>query len=288
MKQTFILSLLVAACLTAACSSDSENEEPKTERHPIIVEVSENPMKTADAKQAPSTRAGSQITTASFNNFSLSYYYGDSFNTGTYTKNGSGDWTAKNMAWPYDYNQKLNFYAYNVGTINDGSNPYVSFAVEGNVAAQKDLLVATHPNISYNDDNGKVSLAFDHACAAVKFTVSKTSSLAEKTIVVTSVLLKNVQKTADYYYSNGWVINEIDKTDYDLTTAALPEITTTKLDLPCGYLFLIPQSKEDVTLTINYTVNGGASLTKNFNLTGTWEAGHEYTINISMGTSFIS
>ena len=64
-------------------------------------------------------------------------------------------------------------------------------------------------------------------------------------------------------------------------------LTNDKRALPCDYLFLIPQSKEDLTLTVNYTVDGGTETSHTFELSDAWEAGTEYIVNISMGTSII-
>lgn len=61
-----------------------------------------------------------------------------------------------------------------------------------------------------------------------------------------------------------------------------------KKQLPCGYLFLIPQTKTGLTLNVKYTVNSGEEQSHGFNLAGTWDAGYEYTININMGTSIIT
>jgi hypothetical protein len=56
-------------------------------------------------------------------------------------------------------------------------------------------------------------------------------------------------------------------------------VTTTKEQLPCGWLYLIPQTKDDIKIEINY--NSGKQ--KTLTLSGTWEAGKQYTVNIRIG-----
>ena len=164
----------------------------------------------------------------------------------------------------------------------------------------KILLVATHKAISFNDAKGKVSLDFDHACAAVKFNIYKTDGVGEKSVIVKSVVLSGVKNQGDYYYNNegtkwqfqslpgsaSYTYDGYSSASYTLTTGDIT-LTTDKRALPCGYLFLIPQSKVGLTLTVYYTVDGGTETYYAFNLSGTWKAGTEYIVNISMGTSII-
>ena len=72
-----------------------------------------------------------------------------------------------------------------------------------------------------------------------------------------------------------------------LGSESLLYLTNDKQALPCGYLFLIPQTKVGLTLTVSYTVNGGNAESHTFDLTGSWNAGTEYIVNINMGTSII-
>ena len=152
---------------------------------------------------------------------------------------------------------------------------------------QTDLLVATHKAISFNDAGGKVSLDFDHACAAVKFNISKTAGVREKSVIVKSVVLSGVKNQGGYYYNVDTKWQGVKgSASYTLTTGDIT-LTTEKQPLPCGYLFLIPQPKEGLKLTVTYTVNNGTEQSHDFNLAGSWEAGVEYFVNINMGTAVI-
>jgi len=294
MKKIFFFTFLSAAFL-AACSSDDQ-DEPKQEPRLITVEVTENPLLDASGtpKQLP-TRTEAATTSESLAAFSMNY-------TGDYnykfSKNDVGSWNTN--TWPVSGNDtKIDFYAYNAGTFywNSG-NPYLNFTMDATASNQTDLLVATHKAISFNDAGGKVSLDFDHACAAVKFNIYKTAGVGDKSVIVKSVVLAGVRNKGDYYYNNegtkwqflpGTDSNTYDgysSASYTLTTGDIT-LTTDKQVLPCGYLFLIPQSKEGMTLTVKYTVNGGTETSYTFNLSRTWEAGTEYIVNISMGTSII-
>jgi len=284
MKKIFFFTFLTAAFL-AACSSDDQ-DEPKQEPRLITVEVTENPLLDANGtpKQLP-TRTAAATTSETLSAFSMNY-------TGDYKydfKKTDGSWNTN--TWPdIGKDTKIDFYAYNAGNFlwNDGK-PYLSFKMDASASNQTDLLVATHKEISYNDAKGKVSLDFDHACAAVKFNIYKTAGVGEeKSVIVKSVVLSGVKNQGDYYYNNvdtKWQ-SLSGSASYTLTTGDV-SLSTEKQELPCGYLFLIPQSKEGLTLTVSYTVNGGEELSHVFNLTGSWAAGVEYIINISMGTSII-
>lgn len=284
MKKIFFFTFLTAAFL-AACSSDDQ-DEPKQEPRLITVEVTENPLLDANGtpKQLP-TRTAAATTSETLSAFSMNYE-GNKF---SFEKKAGGSWNTNEYTWPVSgNNSKIDFYAYNAGTFywNSG-NPYLSFTMDASASNQTDLLVATHKAISFNDAGGKVSLDFNHACAAVTFNIYKTAGVGEKSVTVTSVELSGVKNQGDYYYNKETKWQSLSgSASYTLTDSNITLTTTDKQALPCDYLFLIPQSKEGMTLTVKYTVNGDAS-EYTFKLSGTWEAGTEYIVNISMGTSII-
>ena len=284
MKKIFFFTFLTAAFL-AACSSDDQ-DEPRQEPRLITVEVTENPLLDANGtpKQLP-TRTAAATTSETLSAFFMNYTAGYKYDC---EKSGE-TWNTNPNTWPVSGNDtKIDFYAYNAGTFNwISDNPYLSFTMDASASNQTDLLVATHKAISFNDAKGKVSLVFNHACAAVKFNIYKTAGVGEKSVIVKSVKLSGVKDQGNYYYNNEetkW--QSLSGTASYLLTDGDITLTTDKQALPCGYLFLIPQSKVGLTLTVKYTVNGDASEYA-FNLSDTWEAGKEYIVNISMGTSII-
>ena len=282
------ISLLAAACLTA-CSSEDEPVTKEAQR-PMTVDVAEHPIVDAGGTSGSGTnRAAAVTTTATLSSFSMNYQ-GNPYN---YTKTGSG-WST--YSWPSSVrnSEKIDFYAYTRGTFNYNSgNPYVAFTVESEPANQHDLLVAEHRQIAYNDAGGHVSLAFDHACAAVVLNVELTNTLRDKLgkdLTVHSIVLRNVNNKGDYYYATKSWSNLDGKADYTLTNSAIT-VSTTPQQLSCGYLFMIPQKHAanhtvGTYLEINYTTTSDSKRT-NLALDIDWEAGKCYTTTIRLGTSLI-
>lgn len=277
MKKQIILPLLALACL-AACSSDEEEVTPANDTPlPMTVEVTENAMTDENGARKQAATRGTEITGETLSAFSMNYQE----NKYDFSKEGT-TWTQH--TWP-NVDEKIDFYAYNDGTfIYNSGNPYVSFTVDNTPASQKDLLVATHKQISYNETKGVVTLAFDHACAAVKFTICKTAGVGDKAVVIKSVELSGVKNSGYYYYNNDesskW--QEASGTaTYTLTNSDIT-LTTEPVDLPCGYLFLIPQDKSGLTLTVNYTVGGEAKEWSHTWNSGSWAEGTSYIVEINM------
>ena len=274
----------------AACGDNDDAVpipiEPTPSPRLLTVEVSENPMQDNEASAREMKRTAAATTTATLSSFTMNYtdaWYNN------FTKTG-GTWSTAD--WPYGVNEntKIDFYAYNAGSFQwNSGTPYVSFMMDEDAFSQKDLLVATHKQISYNDAKGKVSLTFDHACAAVQFQICQTKKVTDegKNFIINSVVLKNVCKNGDYYYDSGWTLGS-NLTDLTLTNSTITLTTAYQL-LPCQWLFLIPQSQDGIQLEIKYTIDEGAEKTKILNVgTDSWEQGKQYTVNIRVGSSFLS
>ena len=274
----------------AACGDNDDAVptpiEPTPSPRLLTVEVSENPMQDNEASAREMKRTAAATTTATLSSFTMNYtdaWYNN------FTKTG-GTWSTAD--WPYGVNEntKIDFYAYNAGSFQwNSGTPYVSFTMDEDAFSQKDLLVATHKQISYNDTKGVVSLTFDHACAAVQFQICQTKKVTDegKNFIINSVVLKNVCKNGDYYYDSGWTLGS-NLTDLTLTNSTITLTTAYQL-LPCQWLFLIPQSQDGIQLEIKYTVDEGAEKTKILNVgTDSWEQGKQYTVNIRVGSSFLS
>lgn len=266
---------MLAATGLMACSSDDKNDV-KEEPRLMIVDVQ------------GITRGDAPTTTATLNSFSMNY----EDNKYNFTKNGT--WSTN--TWPSvgGNDQKIDFYAYTGGTFNYNSgNPYVSFTVEETVASQHDLLVAEHKQISFNDASGHVSLLFDHACAAVLFTVQITNTLhtnLKGDLTVNSIILNNVSSQGDYSYSSKTWSNVSTSRYYTLTNGAIT-VTTTPQEVAQGYLYMIPQTHEangatGTYLEINYT-KGNEDKQATIPLAIDWKAGESYPINIKLGTTTI-
>lgn len=275
---------LFALPLVTACSSDDE-EEPSNKRRTISVVVSENPMQNESAG-ARYTRA--DITTSeSFSSFKMIYQADAETNTPyTATKSDTpARWGVSPDYWPISvkYDTKINFYAYNGdGTFEYNSgDPYISFEMGDQPANLVDFMVA-NTNTSYNDHSGQVPLAFNHACAAVQFYVYCVDG---QTYSVKRITLKNVKNHGNYYYNtNSWSLSG-GTHDYLLTESRITP-TTTDQRLLCGWLFLIPQSKDAIKIDVTFTKSGSdTELTKTLSLSGSWDAGKRYSVRIRIGNS---
>lgn len=260
MKSLKLLLFVVAAAGFTACSSDDKEmmpggQEPETPLPPLAIEVKENPMVNPDAttrsadellqgKNAPTTRAAI-TTTTTLSEFNIYYVYGSVPYTGsvTATKSGEGKWTS-NGSWPQT-SEAINWYASSNGTFQDASNPYISFTVEENATAQKDLLVAK-TTAKYSDANGKVSFTFDHACTALRFLVKKATNLIDYTLSITEVKLCNVIKEGEYYYgTTSWTPGS-SCSSYTLYNGSAKTLGATEYEALDSsdepYLFMIPQT----------------------------------------------
>jgi len=280
-KGLFIL-ITLTACFCACSKDDSQQEDPAPVRK-ISIEVVENPM-VMDGDRATSSTRGSAITTSTLTAFSMNYGE-DVFSI---SKNGD-TWTPNPVNWPdVDNDTPITFRAYNGGTYIY-SGDYVSFTVEESASSQKDLLVATN-TVSYSASKGKVSLEFDHACAAVDFQLRISNTLSSSLgseLNINSVVLENVMNKGKYYYSTGW--DDVEgSASYTLTDGSF-YLGTALQSLYCGTLFMIPQTLADgAGLRIQYTVSGNTKETF-ISMSGqTWEAGIQYTSNIKLGTGQIN
>ncbi len=311
MKQIQLIALLLAAAGLTACSSDEGTGTVEAPRL-IIVDVTENPFTESSplAKKRVATRTAECATTESFDKFSMNYtqdYKYDFYKT-------SGSWTNTNT-WPNGTN-KCDFYAYTDDMGNteqseaperifqyNGGNPYIAFTVHEDAFSQHDLLVAKQKNVSYSNSNsdvyGHVSLSFDHALAAVLFQVKITNKLREKvgnTLTVNSIVLRNVSKSGKYYYDKEndkekWDTGGSGFADYTLTNGNFYVITDYQ-EVPCKYLFLIPQKRDangttGTYIEVTYTFSGQTQSSAVIPFDVDWEAGSLYPIDIVLGTATI-
>ena len=296
-KSIYLLGLL----LLAACANDDEpTGQQVPNAYPLTIEVTENPL-IPDGEEGSSTRAA--ITTkSSLTTFNLDYVYGDEYTGSVSVNNDNGTWTTSG-SWPTGagVDEMVNWYASTDGIFYaNADNPYISFSVDENAAATKDLLVAKTSG-TRNGTNGNIAFTFDHACAALRFEIKKSTNLNAYTVNVSNVKLCKVLKSAKYYWSsNTWVdYNTPTYTEYTLFNGALSNLSSTNyeaMNAANDYLFFIPQTLTAWTpksalgntyLEITCTISDGGP----FNFSGTaympfgltLEKGHKRTVKLIIG-----
>ena len=249
MNKTKLIFVLLTSLALGACSNSDDDEltsqQPKF--YPMTIEVTENPM-VQDGEGGGTTRAA--ITTnSSLDKFYMSYVYGSEASSDpiTATKGSEGKWSSTG-SWP-DTSDEVTWYAYTDGTFNQTGDanklPYINFTVEEAAASQHDLLVATASG-TYSGTGGKLSFTFDHACSALRFYVKKSTNINDKTLTVSSIVLKNVIKDGKYYYgTQSWTLGTT-STDYTLLNSSQTLASDSYVLLngseDDSYLFLIPQT----------------------------------------------
>lgn len=284
-KKIFIYTLTTLAL--AACSSDDDGTAtPPTPERRLTVVVNEKPFESADgskARERMDTR-GNVITTSSLSGFKMNY--GE--NQYTITKSGS-EWNTTPDTWPTVGNDtKITFYAYTAGHYYSDGN-YLSFTAEESASNNKDLLVAKSTT-TYSAHNGQVNLTFNHACAVVRFTVEITNTLSSQlggNLTVNKIVLQNVVKQGDYKFDkDSWELGTTSDnyTSYTLNTGNLI-VTTEPQSISSSPLFVIPQTLGK-SASFEITYNTGKTTTISLQDVK-WEAGHQYKMNIRLGTQQI-
>lgn len=242
-KSIYLLGLL----LLAACANDDEPTGQQVQNtYPLTIEVTENPL-IPDGEEGSRTRAAI-TTTSSLTAFNLNYVYGGDYSTGSASvTNDNGAWTGG--SWPNGagVDGMVNWYASTGGTFYaNAGNPYINFSVVEDVSSQKDLLVATASG-TYTGTSGKLTFNFNHACAALRFWIKKSTNMSGYKLEIKEVVLCNVIKQAKYYYASGWAEWYSDRSVYTLysSTSNYTLDSSGYIAMDGGtpnYLFMIPQA----------------------------------------------
>lgn len=285
----------------AACSSYDE-EQAATTGTTLLIEVSEEPMTYTVGSRSVGTRSA-VYTMGNVNTLYLS----DNRTTETdgilnlEIHREGYRWTVQDYNWPSSM-ENVSFFSWNTRSElqYDAGYYYIPHAVEQNASSQTDLLVAT---TTVPKNSSRIQLSFNHACAAVNFTISKTEKLRDCQVIVKKVKLHNIIDEGDYYIgrANPWVYRN-SKTYYTIRSTEGEVIGTdpTPLMAANDYMFMIPQSLtawdkssnlQNCYFSIECTINGTIEA-KPINFNGTayipfapaWEAGTMYTVDILLGT----
>ena len=265
-------------------------------RRPLTISVTEHPYAIPNGSRATrsKTLAAPIVTASTFNTFDLDYTYGASRGSATATKDGKGKWSSTG-SWPFT-DATVSWYAHNGGTfIPNGDTPYLSFTVEEAVVNQKDLLVSTATG-TYGDN---LSFTFDHACSALRFYMKKATNMSDYTLTVTSVILRNVVKTGDYYYHTSKWTPGTATTYYTLFTGTATLGTADYTAMDTGenpYVIVIPQKLTawnpatdlgNSYLELQCTISKGNttlhSSTAYIPFAATFTQGNQYDVKVNIG-----
>ena len=172
-KAKFLIYAAVAAtaAIVSSCSNEDVVEQTPQKGRPIVVEASVD----GDSRASVAT---------SFTGFKLYGYKDDdnktNFLDGVNFAKSNSSWVSVGSAnWP-EGEGSCNFYAISTQgaaeapegiDITDLKNGTFSYTVPTNVAEQKDILVASHNDVAYKDNAGKIKLGFKHALANVTMQV---------------------------------------------------------------------------------------------------------------------
>lgn len=255
---------------------------------PMSIKVSSEALED-NAQAAGAMRKIPPTTTNTLNKFYLNYVY-DNGNVVVgepelYTDNvEEGEWLVSTTTYPgtggwpdtAPNNTLVTFYAYanvdvdtedNINNLFDSDGPCISFGMDEYTRELNDLLVAQATD-SWDNCGGHLFLPFEHACAALEFYISKTSSLADYTVSVNNVKIHNVPSVGVYYFNSGegeWDVCTDSECLKEYTVYAMNNdaITVKKdadgKDLLIGegdYMFVIPQTLtpwDKTGLTLNPT-----------------------------------
>ncbi len=282
----------------AACSSDDE-EQAATTGTTLLIEVSEEPMTYTVGSRSVGTRSA----VYTMGNVNTLYLSDNSTREDIYKWPISRDgnrWSVQNYSWPSSLNE-VSFFAWNtISELQYDAGYYIHHTVDQNASSQTDLLVAT---TTVPKNSSRIQLSFNHACAAVNFTISKTAKLSGCQVIVKKVKLHNIIDEGDYYIgrANPWVYRN-SKTYYTIRSTEGETIGTDRTPLMAAndYMFMIPQSLtawdksstlNDCYFSIVCTINGTIEAnpihfdgTAYIPFAPTWEAGTMYTVDILLGT----
>ena len=279
MKKTIFTLSILSVMMFTGCSSDDDSID-NVVRRPLNVMIDD-------------TRAAA-TTTSTLTSFKM--YAVEPFTDYTLTKNNDGLWFSSPLSWPAEAkdDDNVTFYAVDGGTYN-ANGRYVTHNVNEDAFNQKDLLVAA-TNANYTASAGVLHLSFKHVCTAVNFYVSMTNTLkgklGDKTLYVTEVKLTGVKNTGHYDLATDNWTNVSGNASYTLTTSHVIIGTETEAqELPCQYLFMIPQTLTDqVKIEFKYKVGeNGEERSNSISLKDKlWKDNQKDNIIVKLGTSLIN
>ncbi|MBQ2333862.1 MAG: fimbrillin family protein, partial [Prevotella sp.] len=209
----------VVSLVNKLLGKPDEGDTSNNEQRKLILRVSENPLISPNGAKA-NKRLAPAILTNTLDHFYISMmYYSHYFDEWcnaddeTYSIDTPGQYQ-NNEHWPQNYevydNESVTVFGYYTYEdrydqyerkngyffLNEG-NPYLQVVTEESSDDQRDVLVAKNAD-TWNNCKGVVNLVFNHVCAALQFSLMKTTSLTNYTVEVKEVKLHNIHNVGNY------------------------------------------------------------------------------------------
>ena len=255
----------VVSLVNKLLGKPDEGDTSNNEQRKLILRVSENPLISPNGAKA-NKRLAPAIFTNTLDHFyiNMMYYYRNFWwktdRSETYRITTTG-YYKNDEHWPSDAKGDdevtvFGYYTYYKSNVDffdlNERFPYLLVVTEQSSDDQRDVLVAKKTD-TWNNCQGVVNLVFNHVCAALQFSLIKTSSLEDYTVEVKEVKLHNVHDSGKYDLLNDeWYEYNLDNNYSDFTLKAHMNgvedaiIVSNEQETLLGknkndYLFLIPQ-----------------------------------------------
>lgn len=284
----YIAAVCMVAAVTACTSSPGGETEPELNEYPIAFQSPQMESRGAvdDAQDMSDFRVWGWRTPE--NESPVPVFEGEKVSAGSWTYEGGTRY------WMMD--QTYNFYAVhpvfplegNETTVNvtsDGTFTINNFDCSKTGDEAVDLMTASAEGIIYKtgETPQKVGLEFKHLLAKVDIVGQSEGSDA----YITQIQLTGIASAGNYLLSK-WELDENQTTTYTKESFSLPAVPTNIF----GSLLLIPQSVNEIQLSITYEFPGiaNSSQTQTLRLPATpdkWESGNHYQYSFTLEGNYI-
>ena len=271
----------VVSLVNKLLGKPDEGDTSNNEQRKLILRVSENPLISPNGAKA-NKRLAPAIFTNTLDHFyiNMMYYHNDKDNeewsewrktnrSVTHSTVQTPGHYENNSSWPTSseieddgpvtvfgyytyYKSNVDFFELNYG------NPYLQVVTEESSDDQRDVLVAKKTD-TWNNCQGVVNLVFNHVCAALQFSLIKTSSLADYSVEVKEVKLHNVHDSGKYDLLNDeWYGYNLDNNYSDFTLNAHMNGVANAITVSDEQVTLLGKDKDDYLFLIPQTITGMA------------------------------
>ena len=261
----------VVSLVNKLLGKPDEGDTSNNEQRKLILRVSENPLISPNGAKANKRLAPAIFTnTLDYFYINMMYYYDNLWwktdRSETYSITTTG-YYQNHEHWPSDAEGDdevtvFGYYTYYKSNVDffdlNERFPYLLVVTEQSSDDQRDVLVAKKTD-TWNNCQGVVNLVFNHVCAALQFSLIKTSSLADYTVEVKEVKLHNVHDSGKYDLLNDeWYGYNLDNNYSDFTLNAHMNGVANAITVSDEQVTLLGKDKDDYLFLIPQTITGMA------------------------------